>query len=87
MASSRSSANCTVVGMQKKGVGGIGGVLPIGPNWGASYWPEQDLCAQHWAKCWKDGLMDIVEEKVGLKEVRNLQFGRVLGPQGLQYII
>eukprot|EP00931_Biecheleriopsis_adriatica_P018957 TRINITY_DN13073_c0_g2_i1.p1 TRINITY_DN13073_c0_g2~~TRINITY_DN13073_c0_g2_i1.p1 ORF type:complete len:940 (-),score=185.98 TRINITY_DN13073_c0_g2_i1:67-2886(-) len=33
------------------------------------------LCAEHWAKCWKDSLMDIVEQKVGLKEVRRLQYG------------
>jgi hypothetical protein len=35
----------------------------------------KDLCTQHWAKCWKDGLMKIVEEKVGLKEVGSLQYG------------
>jgi hypothetical protein len=34
-----------------------------------------NLCTNHWSKCWKDGLMDIVEEKVGLKEVRHLWYG------------
>lgn len=35
----------------------------------------KDLCTTHWAKCWKDGLMQIVEDKVGLKEVRHLRYG------------
>lgn len=33
------------------------------------------LCSQHWSKCWKEGLMNIVEEKVGLQEVRELRYG------------
>lgn len=35
----------------------------------------KELCTMHWAQCWKDGLMDIVEQKVGLSEVRNLRYG------------
>merc|ERR1712137_1340864 len=35
----------------------------------------KDLCTQHWAKCWKDGLMDIVEKRGGLSDVRSLQYG------------
>lgn len=34
----------------------------------------KDLCDQHWAKCWKDGLMGMVE-KNGLKNARNLRYG------------
>jgi hypothetical protein len=34
------------------------------------------LCKDHWAKCWKDGLMEIVETKVGLKEVKKLRYGK-----------
>merc|ERR1719401_3116389 len=34
----------------------------------------KDLCTQHWAKCWKDGLMDVVEQKGGLKEIRKLRY-------------
>merc|ERR1712178_531670 len=34
----------------------------------------KDLCNQHWAECWKDGLMDIVENKVGLAGVRELRY-------------
>jgi hypothetical protein len=34
----------------------------------------KSLCTLHWAKCWKDGLMDIVETKGGLKDVRNLSY-------------
>lgn len=35
----------------------------------------KNLCTEHWAKCWKDGLMDAVE-RAGLKEIRNLQYNR-----------
>jgi len=35
----------------------------------------KNLATLHWAKCWKDGLMNIVEEKGGLKEVRKLRYG------------
>eukprot|EP00930_Biecheleria_cincta_P069159 TRINITY_DN56937_c0_g1_i1.p1 TRINITY_DN56937_c0_g1~~TRINITY_DN56937_c0_g1_i1.p1 ORF type:complete len:928 (+),score=150.89 TRINITY_DN56937_c0_g1_i1:3-2786(+) len=56
---------------------------PMGPDSLLSYPADSPLiaelksvCAQHWAKCWKDGLMDIVETKVGLKEVRALKFGK-----------
>jgi len=35
----------------------------------------KELCTEHWAQCWKDGLMDIVEQKVGLSEVRSLRYG------------
>lgn len=54
---------------------------PIGTDAELSYPADKELiselkelCTQHWGKCWKDGLMDIVEEKVGLKEVRSLQY-------------
>jgi hypothetical protein len=33
----------------------------------------KDLCSEHWAKCWKDGLMTAVEKE--LKEVRKLRLG------------
>mmetsp|Transcript_18858 Transcript_18858/g.31377 ORF Transcript_18858/g.31377 Transcript_18858/m.31377 type:complete len:239 (-) Transcript_18858:54-770(-) len=33
------------------------------------------LCVTHWARCWKDGLMKIVEEKVGLQGIPELKFG------------
>lgn len=33
------------------------------------------LCAKHWGKCWRDGLLEIVEDKGKLQGVRNLQFG------------
>lgn len=35
----------------------------------------KNVCSQHWAKCWKDGLVTIVEEKVGLQAVRSLNYG------------
>lgn len=35
----------------------------------------KDLCTEHWSKCWKDGLMDIVEQRGGLSEVRKLRYG------------
>jgi len=35
----------------------------------------KNLCSTHWNKCWKDGLLTIVEDKVGLKGVRSLQLG------------
>lgn len=34
------------------------------------------LCAKHWGKCWRDGLLHIVEDRGGLQSVRNLEFGR-----------
>jgi len=34
-----------------------------------------ELCSEHWAQCWKDGLLEIVEQKVGLNEVRSLRYG------------
>lgn len=35
----------------------------------------RSLCAEHWSRCWKDGLLGIVEQKVGLKEVGALKYG------------
>lgn len=35
----------------------------------------KDLCTQHWAQCWQDGLMDIVEKEGGFTEIRNLNYG------------
>lgn len=31
------------------------------------------LCSEHWGKCWKDGLMDIAEQR--LEGIRSLEFG------------
>eukprot|EP00747_Dinoflagellata_sp_TGD_P023035 gnl/TRDRNA2_/TRDRNA2_129507_c1_seq1.p1 gnl/TRDRNA2_/TRDRNA2_129507_c1~~gnl/TRDRNA2_/TRDRNA2_129507_c1_seq1.p1 ORF type:complete len:235 (-),score=29.55 gnl/TRDRNA2_/TRDRNA2_129507_c1_seq1:76-780(-) len=33
------------------------------------------LCTEHWARCWKDGLMEAVEDK-GMGGIRNLEFGK-----------
>jgi len=35
----------------------------------------KNLCHKHWGKCWRDDLLRIVEEKNGLKGVRQLQLG------------
>jgi len=35
----------------------------------------KNLCAQHWAKCWKDTLMETCETKGGLQELRHLRYG------------
>mmetsp|Transcript_7073 Transcript_7073/g.17091 ORF Transcript_7073/g.17091 Transcript_7073/m.17091 type:complete len:463 (+) Transcript_7073:110-1498(+) len=36
-----------------------------------------DLCATHWSKCWKDGLLQAVEKNAGLgKAIRELNFGK-----------
>eukprot|EP00930_Biecheleria_cincta_P091574 TRINITY_DN8116_c0_g1_i1.p1 TRINITY_DN8116_c0_g1~~TRINITY_DN8116_c0_g1_i1.p1 ORF type:complete len:876 (+),score=111.98 TRINITY_DN8116_c0_g1_i1:70-2697(+) len=34
------------------------------------------LCVDHWAMCWKDGLMNIAEEKGGLASLSSLRFGK-----------
>mmetsp|Transcript_34830 Transcript_34830/g.81338 ORF Transcript_34830/g.81338 Transcript_34830/m.81338 type:complete len:463 (-) Transcript_34830:77-1465(-) len=35
------------------------------------------LCSTHWAKCWKDGLLQAVEKKAGLgRSIRELEFGK-----------